>query len=82
MEINNGELKIRNISADICDLFEELLSAHNIYIPDENRTGEESEACIYGDKYSDLEDSVTEILTELCELIKNKPDIEINNEEY
>lgn len=33
------ELRIRNISADICDLFEEILDKHDITIPSDDRTG-------------------------------------------
>ena len=75
-------LKVRNTSAEICDLFEELLDKYNITIPSDDRTGEESEARIYGKPYSDLEDSVTEILSELCNDIKENPYVNINTEEY
>lgn len=78
----DDELRIRNISADICDLFEELLDAHDIDIPSTDRTGDESEAHIYGTEYSDLEDSVTDILIDLCDKLKNNPDITINTDEY
>lgn len=76
------ELRIRNVSADICGLFEDLLSRFNIYIPDEDRTGDESEACIYGMEYSNLEDDVTEILVDLCKKLKANPNVKINAEEY
>lgn len=78
----NNELRIRNTSADICGLFENILTRFNITIPDENRTGDESEARIYGDEYSNLEDDITEILSELCNKIKSDPDVKINTEEY
>ena len=47
-------IKLREYSVDIVELFEELLEAHDITIPDEDRTGDESEARIYGATYSDL----------------------------
>lgn len=78
----NKEIRIRNISADICSLFEDILDAHGITIPDANREGDESEARIYGDVYSDLEDDITDILAELCSEIKENRNVEINTEEY
>ncbi len=75
-------LKIRNTSAEICDLFEELLDKHDITIPSDDRTGEESEARIYGKPYYDLEDSVTELIASVCEDIKENPYITLNTEEY
>ena len=37
-------IKLRQFSADICEVFEDLLDKHNITIPDKNREGDESEA--------------------------------------
>ena len=53
------EIKLRQFSASICDVFEELLDKYDITIPDENRTGDESEARLYGEEYSDTEDFVS-----------------------
>ncbi len=78
----NNEIRIRNTSATICDLFEELLDANDITIPNEERTGDETEARLYGDTYSELEDAVTEILADLCKEVKANPDTEINVDEY
>lgn len=75
-------LKVRNTSADICDLFEELLDKYNINIPSKDRTGDETEARLYGESYSDLEDSVTEILSNLCTKVKNNPYADVDIEEY
>lgn len=75
-------LKIRNTSAKICDLFDELLDKHDITIPSDDRIGEESEARIYGKPYYDLEDSVTELIASVCEDIKENPYITLNTEEY
>lgn len=72
--VDEGQkIKLRQYSASICDVFENLLDKHGIKIPDEDRTGDESEACLYGSVYSEVEDSVTEILdslaTEICDRI-------------
>ena len=52
----------KEIAIQILDLFEDLLEENDIYIPDDDRTGDESEACIYGITYYDLEDDICEIL--------------------
>lgn len=53
----NKEIAIR-----ILDKFEEFLEENNIAIPSQDREGNEDEACIYGTKYYDLEDSIINIL--------------------
>lgn len=76
------EIRIRRIAGEICGLFEELLERHDIYIPDEDREGDEEEACLYGTTYYDLEADVTDILLSLIKKIKEKPEAEINAEDY
>lgn len=78
----DDDIRIRNISADICELFEDLLDKHDVSIPSKDRTGDETEARIYGEAYSDLEDSVTDILISLIETVKENPNSKINSEEY
>lgn len=75
-------IKIRLFAADICDAFEDLLEKHNIDIPDVERTGDESEARLYGMEYDSLEDTITEILTDLVQIVRAKPNAEVNNTEY
>lgn len=75
------KVNVRQTSHEICDIFENLLYKHNIMIPDEDREGEEGEACIYGSTYSDLEDQVTEILANILNETK-KPDIELETYSY
>lgn len=65
--------KARGLASMIVDLFEELLVEYNIYIPNDEREGDEDEACIYGSDYYALEDQITELL---CEHIE-----ELNEEE-
>ena len=52
----------REIAIQILDLFEDLLADNGIYIPDDDREGDEDEACIYGTTYYDLEDDICDIL--------------------
>lgn len=76
------EIKLRQFSADICDVFENLLDKYNITIPDENRAGDESEARLYGAEYSDTEDYVTQILCHLIQKVRDNPNAAINHFEY
>ena len=64
----------REFALLICDLFEDLLDEHSIKIPNEERPGEEGEACIYGSDWGDLVDAVTDYLEQFHEAIK-KADI-------
>lgn len=54
--------KTRGIAIMILDIFEEMLDEKGITIPDEDREGEEGEACLYGSTYYDLENQITELL--------------------
>ena len=75
------KVNVRQTSKDICNLFETLLYNHGINIPDEDRTGDESEACIYGATYSELEDKVTEILANILNETK-RTDLELETDTY
>lgn len=54
--------KHRGVAIRILDIFEEMLERKGIIIPDEDRTGDESEACLYGMTYADLENTIEELL--------------------
>ena len=54
--------KHRGVAIRILDVFEEMLESKGISIPDEDRTGEESEACLYGMTYAELENTIEELL--------------------
>lgn len=58
----NGLPKSKNVAIAILDIFEDMLSEKDIMIPDEDREGNESECCLYGTTYYDLEDQIVEIL--------------------
>ena len=48
------EVYTHNIAAEVCDIFENFLHKRNITIPDDDRTGDETEAHIYGMSYDEL----------------------------
>ncbi|MBR3794408.1 MAG: hypothetical protein IKK34_00065 [Clostridia bacterium] len=52
----------RGVAIRILDIIEEMLENKGIMIPDEDRTGNESEACLYGMTYADLENAIEELL--------------------
>ena len=81
-ESKDNNLYIRVISADICDLLEDLLGKYDLIVPSEDREGEEDEGRIFGEIYYSLEDQVTEIIIDLCEKVKAAPDVVINIEDY
>ena len=55
--------KHRGAAIRILDIFEEMLENKGVSIPDEDRTGDESEACLYGMTYADLENAIEELLS-------------------
>ena len=56
-------VNVRDIAGDICEMFEGLLESKDISIPDDDRTGEDGEARLYGMTYAECIDSLTELLT-------------------
>ena len=54
--------KHRGVAIRILDIFEEMLENKGIMIPDEDRTGDVSEACLYGMTYAELENEIAELL--------------------
>ena len=54
----------RGLAVTILDMFEEVLDKHRIMVPVEDRTGVEGEACLYGATYGELEDMITDLLSE------------------
>ena len=63
-----------NVATDIVEVFENLLDENNITIPDEDRTGDEGEARLFGATYCNVIDEVEEIL---IEMLKKAPDAKV-----
>ena len=59
--------KPRVLAIMILDIFEDMLDDKGIIIPDEDREGSEGEACLYGSTYYELEDDITELLSNYIE---------------
>lgn len=55
--------KPRGLAIMILDIFEDMLDEKGVMIPDDDRTGEEGEACLYGCTYGDLEEEITHLLS-------------------
>ena len=82
--IKEETINVRQISQNICQLFEKVLDKHNIDIPDPDREISEEDsslAHIYGVTYFNLEDDVTEILTEFANKIK-RSEIKLQTDTY
>lgn len=61
----DGELHIRQISAEIANIYDDLLANNDIMVPDEDREGNEDEAALYGSTYAEFEDGITEQLANI-----------------
>lgn len=75
-------IKTRLYANEICDKFEELLEKHNIDIPDEDRTGDEGEARLYGMTYAVLEEEVNDILVALVQKVLSEVSVELDADAY
>lgn len=76
------KINAREWIAAICDAVEDILSEYDIKIPDEERNGEENEACLYGRSYDIVADSVQNILQQLVDEIKANPTAEYDFDLY
>lgn len=76
------KINAREWVAAICDTVEDMLSEYDIKIPDEERNGEENEACLYGRSYEIVADSVQNILQQLVDEIKENPTAEYDFDLY
>lgn len=56
---------LERLSCEIVDQFDGLLDDNNILIPDESRTGDESEASLYGMTYFNLCDEVGGLILDM-----------------
>lgn len=61
---NNHESLKKTVSfaSEIIDILEDVLSDEDIYIDSDERTGDSSEACIYGSIYYNLENTISSYL--------------------
>jgi len=57
----------RATAIQIIGVFEDLLDQYGILIPDDDRTGAEGEAPIYGITYGNLENKICELLYEVID---------------
>lgn len=76
------KINAREWVAAICDTVEDMLSEYDIKISDEERNGEENEACLYGRSYDIVADSVQNILQQLVDEIKENPTAEYDFDLY
>ena len=72
-----GPIYIRQETANILEMFDDLLFEHGIKIPspEDDEREESNGAALYGSVYSDLFDEIEFILTELVEEAKDGTEI-------
>jgi len=58
------EKDARELAMKLIEPMEKLLESHDILIPDSERTGDESEAALFGMAYHQLEDKITQLIQE------------------
>lgn len=78
----NAVLHVREVAADICEIFEDLLDEFGIMIPSKLREGDEDEACLFGEEYIKVEDAVTNRLVNLISNVKECPNVLIDTVKY
>lgn len=54
---------IRELAQNVLDDFEKMLEENDIFIPSEDREGNEEESCLFGDVYYSLEKQVIDTIT-------------------
>lgn len=69
--MSDMHILLKEYSAGICDIFEDLLEKHDITIPSEDRDGHEGEARLYGTEYGELEDEVFDMLVTMMNEVHN-----------
>lgn len=62
----------KDLAIKILDLFEDVLAAHGIQVPDVERANDPDEACIYGETYYMLEDKIAELIKENRQSLTNE----------
>ena len=67
-----AEIYTHNETASLVDCFESLLERKGIVVPDDDRTGESSESCLYGVTYSDLLDEVELMVIDLLKRAESR----------
>ena len=70
---NNGqtEISLYDFSAGVVECLEDMLAEKDIYVPSDDREGEETEGCLYGDAYDTVTDAVRDILLDHLEGCEN-----------
>ena len=82
MKTKAVSVNLHKAAATITDIFENILDANDIQIPDEDRNEDrndedENQACLYGMTYDRILTEVEDELKRLATTIKDNPDIDI-----
>lgn len=75
--VRGKEVAVRDMAIDIAEMVETILDRYGIYVPDEDRNGDDGEACLYGMTHVRLEDSISFMLSDLVNDVN--PEFEAND---
>lgn len=84
LEEDTNTVRARQYAQSICEIFEDILAKHDITIPDPDRNsqGEGEEAArIYGETYFNLEDDITNMITDIVNRVK-RDEIKVISDTY
>jgi hypothetical protein len=69
-----SEEDARDLAINLISPVEKLLDKHNIKVPDEDRSGDDTEACLYGETHAILEDDLVQLIKEHMLTLGEKPE--------
>lgn len=69
-----SEEDARDLAIKLISPVEQLLDKHNIKVPNEDRTGDNTEACLYGETHAILEDDLVQLIKEHMLTLGERPE--------
>lgn len=69
-----SEEDARDLAIKLISPIEELLDKHNIKVPDEDRTGDDTEASLFGETHAILEDDLVQLIREHMLTLGERPE--------
>ena len=70
----DNEIYPRSIAEAVVEIFEDVLDANGILVPDDTRRGDEREACLYGNAYFRVLDQVETLVLESLKRVAEHPE--------
>ena len=70
----DNEIYPRSIAEAVVEIFEDVLDANGIMVPDDTRRGDEGESCLYGNTYFSVLDQVETLVLESLKRVAEHPE--------